>query len=34
MNSPLNDIIEYFKNQDWNFSQDDERPLLRMGFSG
>ncbi len=34
MKSPLADIIEYFKNQQWTFTQDEERPLLRMDFSG
>ena len=34
MNSPFPDIIEHFKNHEWNFTQDEERPILHMGFSG
>jgi len=34
MNSGLSSIIEYFKTHDWHFTQDEERPVLRMGFSG
>ena len=34
MKDPLSDIIEYFKGQEWHFTQDEERPLLRLDFSG
>ena len=34
MNSPFPTIIEHFRKYEWNFTQDEERPILRMGFAG
>ena len=34
MNNPFPAIVAHFRNHEWNFTQDEERPILRMGFSG
>ncbi len=34
MKNVFPDIIEHFKSRDWNFTQDEGRPVLRMGYSG